>query len=472
MSYKGKIVKNIGFVGIGEAISSFLSYFLVILIARLLGSEGLGIYSFAFAFAGLFAVFYDFGISTFFVREVSSDRKNIEKYFGNYATLKLIFCAIAMLLPMASIIFLKRSLDVTIVVFLAAISLFFQNYSYVARNTFQACQKMQYDSLVRISERVIAFALGLYVLSAGYGLTAFLFVLVISNFASLMVSIFLLRRLQVRFAFKIDYSLFKSILKTSWPFWLSVVFIQIYFQVDTVMLSFLKGYEATGLYNAAYKLINVIAKIPWIIVLVLFPVMSELYANMSKNLLREILEKGMRIMAVLSIPLITGTALLTHRIILFIYKEGFQDAAVVLQILIWTTFFIFLTNLIGWFLNAINMQKTFAYSTGICLVINVILNAALIPRFTYIGASIATLITTIINFSLLYYFNTKSGYYINILEVIAKPAIGSAAMGAFIFFFGGGIHLLALLPLSAFIYFSLLALIGGIKKDDLKGIFS
>lgn len=472
MSLKGKIVKNVTFVSIGEAVSSLLSYFLIIYIARLLGSEGLGIYSFAFAFVGLFAVFYDFGISTFFIREVSSDRKNIEKYFGNYATLKLIFCAIAMLFPMASILFLKRSLDVTIVVFLAAISLFFQNYSYVARNAFQAYQKMQYDSLVRISERVIAFALGLYVLSSGYGLTAFLFVLVISNLASLIVSIFLLKRLQVRFAFKIDYSLWKSILKTSWPFWLSVVFIQIYFQVDTVMLSFLKGYGATGLYNASYKLISVIVKIPWIIVLVLFPVMSELYANVSKNLLKEILEKGMRIMAVLSLPLITGTALLAHRIIFFIYKEGFQDAAVVLQILIWTTFFIFLTNLMGWFLNAINMQKTFAYSTGICLIINVILNAALIPRLSYIGASIATLITIIINFSLLYYFNTKSGYYVNILKVIAKPAVSSAAMGAFIFFFGGSIHLLALFPLSAFIYFSLLALIGGIKKDDLKGIFS
>ncbi len=471
MIFKKKILRNIGFVSMGEAASSLLSYFLVIYIARLLGSEGLGIYSFAFAFVGLFALFYDFGISTFFVKEVSSSRKNIEKYFGNYASLKLIFCVIAMVLPMASILFLKRSLDVSIIVFLASISLFFQNYSYVARNTFQAYQEMSYDAIVRISERVIAFALGLYVLSAGYGLTAFLLVLVFSNLASLIISIMLLKKIRVNFSFKLDYSAWKGILKVSWPFWLSVVFIQIFYQVDTVMLSFMKGYEATGLYNAAYKLINAIAKIPWIIVAVLFPVMSELYSSVSKEPLKKVLEKGMHVMAIMSLPLIIGTMLLADRIIFFIYKDGFHDSAIVLQILIWTTIFVFLSNIIGWFLNAINMQKTFTYATGLSLAINIILNALLIPRFSYIGASIATLATTLINFLLLYYFNAKSGYHIGVLKLLIKPFASAVVMGIFIFFFGSRINLLLLVPVSGIIYLSSLALMGDIKRSDFRGSF-
>ena len=472
MSFKKKIVKNIGFVSIGEAISSLLSYFLIIYIARLLGSEGLGVYSFAFAFVGLFGLFYDFGITAFFIKEVSYNRKNIEKYFGNYASLKLVFCIIAMLLPMISIIFLKRSLDVNIIVYLASISLFFQNYSYVARNTFQAYQEMHYDAFVRIAERIIAFTLGLYVLSSGYGLTAFLLVLVFSNLVSLIISIIFLKKIHVDFNFKVDYSMWKNILKNSWPFWLSFVFIQIYFQVDTVMLSFMKGYEATGLYNAAYKLINAVAKIPWIVVAVLFPVMSELYANLSKEPLKKVLEKGMHVMAIVSIPMIIGVSLLADRIIFFIYKDGFHDSAIVLKILIWTTIFVFLSNIIGWFLNAINMQKIFTYTTGISLIINVILNALLIPYFSYIGASIATLVTTIINFLLLYYFNMKSGYYINIVRLTIKPLMSSVVMGMFIFFFGSRMHILLLIPISVIIYFSLLALMGDIKKDDFNGFLN
>lgn len=471
MSIKKKIIKNVSFVSIGEIISNLLSYFLIIFIARILGSKGLGIYSFAFAFVGLFALFYDFGISTFFIKKVSNNRKNIEKYFGSYAALKLIFCIVAMLLPMISILFLKRSLDVVIIVYLAAISLFFQNYSYVPRNTFQAYQEMWYDTCVRIIERVIAFALGLYVFYKGYGLTAFLFVLVFSNFVAVIASILLLKRLKVKFTLNVNFSLWKNILKISWPFWLSVVFIQIYFQVDTVMLSFMKGYEATGLYNAAYKLINIIAKIPWIIILVLFPLMSELHENVSKKPLKAVLEKGMHAMAALSLPLIIGTILLADRIISFIYKESFKESTIVLQILVLTTFFIFLGNLIGWFLNATNMQRIFAYSTGISLAINVVLNIMLIPHFSYVGASIATVITAVINFLILYYFNVKSFYYINVLKIATKPLIASVAMGTFIFFFGKGVHLLILVPLSTILYLFMLVLMRDITKNDLNGVF-
>lgn len=471
MSLKKNIVKSISFVALGEAVSNVLSYFLIILIARSLGTEGLGIYSFAFAFVGLFVIFYDFGISTFFVKKVSNSRENYEKYFGNYAALKLIFCLVAMLLPMASILFLKRSIDVIVIVYLASISLFFQNYSYVARNTFQAYQAMHYDAIVRIVERVVAFGLGFFVLSNGYGLAAFLYVLVLSNLLSLAASIMLLKKIRVKFSFKADISLWKTMLRNSWPFWLTLIFMQLYFQVDTVMLSFIKGYEATGLYNAAYKLISVMSRIPWVIIIVLFPVMSELYSNLSKALLRQVLEKGIHVMSVLSLPIIFGTAVLADRIIFFIYRDGFQSSALVLQVLIWATFFLFLSTFIGWFLNAIDRQKIFTYSTGASLLANVAMNLILIPKFSYMGASIATLATSIINFSLLHYFNSKYGYHVNILKIITKPLLSSMLMAAFILFFGGRMHLLVLVPVSAMIYFLALVLARDIKKDDFKGIF-
>ncbi len=473
MSLKRKIVKNLGFLTLSEAVSSLLSFFLVVMIARLLGSEGLGIYSFAFAFAGLFLVFYDFGISTFFVREVAKNKKNVEKYFGNYASLRLIFCIVAMLLPMASILFMKRSLDVVVVVYLASIALFFQNYSFVARNAFQAYQEMSYDAITRVLERLIAFGLGWYVLNAGYGLTAFLLVLVFSNLISLIATILLLSRINIKFSLRLDLKVWKDMLKTSWPFWLSLIFTQIYFQIDTVMLSFMKGYEATGLYNAAYKLLNVISKGPLILISVLFPAMSQLFANISKQkeLLRQTLQKGMQLLVVLGLPLIFGVTLLADRMIFFVYEQEFRESAAVLQVLIFAIFFMILSHLIGWFLNATNRQKFFTYSTGFCCIFNIALNAILIPPFSYVGASIATVLTALLNFVLLYYFSIREGYFINVLKLMARPLISSAIMGAFIFFWGARIHLLVLVPASAAIYFVLLALTGEIKKDDLKGIF-
>ncbi len=470
MSLKKHIVKNISFVTFAEVISNILSYFLIVLLARNLGAEQLGIYSFAFAFAGFFTFAYDFGISYFYVTSVSKDRANANKYIGQYASLKLIFCLLTLGLPMLSLLFMARGPTVNLIIFLAAISLFFQNYSYVARNTFSSFQQMKYEAAVRIAERAIAFAIGISVLLAGYGLMPFMIVLVISNAIATLYSLYLLRKLDVHFSLKIDVPMWKTMLKTSWTFWLSSVFIIIYFQVDTIMLTLMKGYEASGFYNAAYKLINVISKIPWILVFVLFPIMAEMHAKMSKKLLRMVLEKGMYAMAAVSFPLMVGATLIADKIILFMYEEGFTQSIIVLQILIWTTVFLFLGNMVGWFLNAIKKPHIFAYTTGICLFINVALNALLIPKFSYIGASAATVITAFVNFCLLYYYALKENYGVGIVRMCAKPILASAAMGAFIYFLGKDMNLFIVLPIAALIYFGALYLIGGIKKEDIKGI--
>src|SRR3989338_750321 len=117
------------------------------------------------------------------------------------------------------------------------------------------------------------------------------------------------------------------------------------------------------------------------------------------------------------------------------------------------------------------MQKTFAYITGSCLIINVLLNIFLIPPYSYVGASIATVITSLINFLLLYYYSIKAGYHVNIPRIIAKPLASSIVMAAFIFFFGAKIHLLALVPIACLIYLSLLVLLRDITQDDITGIF-
>ncbi|MBI1935169.1 flippase [Candidatus Woesearchaeota archaeon] len=470
MSLQKKILRNLSFVTIGEIVSNLLSYFLIILIARKLGTEGLGIYSFAFAFVGLFAVLNDFGLSTFFVREVAKKKEDVVNYFGNYAAMRLILCILSLLLPLVIILFLKRSHEVIVVVYLASFIFFMQTYSYVPRNAFLAFQEMKYDSIVKVAERVFAFILGIYALLAGYGLVGFLAALAISNLIALAISILLLKKISVGFRLRFDYKLWKSMIYASWPFWLTWVFLQIYFQIDTVMLSFIKGYEATGIYNAAYKLIFVIDKIPLAVGMVLFPVMSELHAS-SKKLLKRTLEKGMHLLSIISFPIAAGITVISSRIILFIYKSGFEKSTITLQILIWTTIFMFFSYLIGWFLNAIDKQKVFAYSTGFCLLMNVILNALLIPKFSYIGASAATLATAALNFAVLYYFTVKAGYFDNILRFAIRPVIASALMALFIVFFGGSVHIIALIPIAALIYLLLLALMGDIKREDFQSIF-
>lgn len=465
MSLKLHILKNISFVTVAELISNLLSYFLIIFIARQLGATDLGIYSFAFAFAGIFTFAYDFGISYFFIRKVSENRKHAKKYFGHYASLKLFFCLITMILPIIALLFLERGTTVNTIVILAASSLFFQNYSYVARNTYSAFQEFRYEAYVRVLERVLAFIFGLSVLYLGYGLLGFMIVLAFSSLTSSLYSFHLLKKLDVKFTLTIDTNAYKQMIKTGWLFWLSSVFIIIYFQIDTIMLSFMKGYEATGYYNAAYKLINVISKFPWIIVFVLFPVMSEAHSKMPKQVLKSILAKGMQVMVIVGFPLMVGTTLLAKDIIFFIYKENFEASIILLQILVWTSAFLFLSNILGWFFGSVGKSRIFTYTTGFCLVLNASLNYFLIPPLSSIGASIATVVTSCVNFILLYYFSIRENYAVSLRKTMLRPFLGSLAMGVCIFLLEPYIHFMMLIPIGVLVYFVSLLLLGDLRED-------
>src|SRR3989344_4804478 len=425
MSLKKTIVKNISLVAFSEVLSSILSYVLIVLVARLLGPEELGIYSFTFAFAGIFTFLYDFGISYFYITKVSQDRANARKYFGQYASLKLVFCILTMIAPMVAILFTGQEKGVMLLVFLAAVSLFFQNYSYEAG--------------VRIMERIIAFGLGVTVLLQGHGLFAFLVVLVLSNFFSVVLSIYFLRKLAVPFSLVVNVPTWKMMVRTSWPLWLSTVFLTVYFQVDTVMISFIQGHEATGIYNAAYKLINVFSKIPWIMILV-------------------------------GIPLVVGITAIAGNVISLVYGTGFSGAVLVLQILVWATAFLFLGNMAGWFFNSIGKPKVFTWVTGVCLSLNLALNLVLIPKFSYLGAAVATVSTAFLNCVLLLWAIKKEGYSLTLFHLSVKPLFASLVMGVVAIALRDVLHVFLLVPIAMTVYVAVLIMVKGIRREDIEGM--
>ena len=108
MSLSKTVLKNIGYLSLGELITYALSFLLIVAISRYLGASGLGKYSFAFAFVSLIAAFSDFGLNTFSVRSVSRNRKKAQKYFSNYLGMKIIISIVAFFVPIV-IIFLQLS---------------------------------------------------------------------------------------------------------------------------------------------------------------------------------------------------------------------------------------------------------------------------------------------------------------------------------------------------------------------------
>ena len=82
------------------------------------------------------------------------------------------------------------------------------------------------------------------------------------------------------------------------------------------------------------------------------------------------------------------------------------------------------------------------------------------------GAAIATVITEVAVFVLLYYFASKNGYTAEIIRQALKPIIAGVAMALAIVYLLSGLHLLLVIPLAAALYFAVLFILGGIGKEE------
>ncbi|NIS38808.1 oligosaccharide flippase family protein, partial [Candidatus Saccharibacteria bacterium] len=82
MTFGERIVKNSAVLTASHVLSKLINLALVLILTRLLGSDGFGIYSFSLAFVMLFMVFTHLGINTLLIREIARDKSRAKELVG------------------------------------------------------------------------------------------------------------------------------------------------------------------------------------------------------------------------------------------------------------------------------------------------------------------------------------------------------------------------------------------------------
>ncbi len=465
MSDAKSIAKNVASLYVGEILSQILTFFLVVSIARYFGDVGLGKYSFTFSFVAFFLIFADMGLPILLTKEVAKNRQLTRDYMTKTFTLKVILNIIAFSITILAILISRRDYETILLVILAAIAMFFYNLAGMYRAIFQAYELMKYESYSRIVERLLASSVAILLIYRGYGILSLFIVLILSNVVYYLLLHVLITLKISKISLTVDVNLWKQNLMASMPFWITNVFLSIYFRIDTIMLGFMKDFAATGWYNAAVKIVEVLTRIPFLLINAVFPTLAKFH-KLSYPKTKLLYEKSFYYMLIVALPITTGLIMLTERIILNVYSPDFRNSIIALQILAASLIFVFVNYLMGYLLNAIDKQRLFTLTAGVTTAFNVILNIILIPKYSYIGAAAATLASEVLNFGMLYYFTSKNKFNINLLRFLIKPIIANLAMIVLIIYFRN-LHLILLIALSGIAYFFVLLIIRGFGKDEI-----
>lgn len=468
MTVTQTIAKNTLFLMVAKLVGMVLGFFYVMYVARYLGAEKYGILSFALSFAAISSIFLNLGFGILTTREVSRNKELGGKFIGNFVLIKLILSLIVFASVAGAVKFLNYPEQTSRIIYLIFFSAIIGSYSSLFQSIFQAFQKMEYISIGQILNNIMMFFGALLLISNDFDITGFALLYLIVSLIIFGYNYIFSTWKFVTPTYAINLNFCKNIVKDALPFCLTIIISVLFFHIDILMLTEIKGNEATGLYNSACVIIISIISLAEVFVYAIFPVASKYFIS-SQNSLEFLLEKSSKYLCIAAFPSSVGIILLAPKIILLIYGAEFAEAAIVLQVLGLYLPLRFISHSTGWTLAAINKEPLRTVSAGLSICLNIILNIILIPKLGMVGAGIATVISQIILFSLYFYFTARFFYKLPLHKIMVKPLISSLVMGMFILLFND-LNLFIIIILSGILYLLVLHFIKGFDFED-KRIF-
>ena len=466
LSEKTTIAKNAGALVMADVITIILEALLTITIARKLGVAHFGLLAFAVSFTRLFGFFTRFGFKYLISRDVAKEPDKTGHYLGSILVVKLLL-SVAILLVIISILQFTHYDSVKItVIYIAMFVVILDSFIEFLNSFFRAYQKAEYEALVKTILHVLTVTSGLTVLFLGYGVVSLISVRFLVYFFTFVFCFSLVVKKTSKPNFSIQRSHILYLIKSSLPFAMVGVFVVINTQMGTILLSFIKGDEATGWYSAAHRLCGVVGFIPVAFVGAVLPAMSKFSHQNLKHKLIKTYEGTIKSLIIIILPIAVGTSILADHFILMIYGTGFQESIIVLRILIWLLVFSFVNH---GFLSAfatINKEKTFVRFQFIGTIIHFCLNISLIPILGVVGVSIAAVFSQMVTFIFSAFFLSKHFHHIRIRDMFMKPASAVLTMGVFLLIFRS-LNAIILVLLSIVIYCITLVLFRTFSTDEL-----
>lgn len=382
-------------VGMG---ASFLSF---VLVARVLGSEALGLYGFLIAFIVTAVTLADFGTTASFTRGIAEERnRDAAGYLGNFLVLRCVLAMAILALGVSVAMVIKPELRHPLLIACAVVPLLAARFFEPVYQVFGRARYAFYSSLVLGASRLTLAAVLL--LGLQVGLTGYMYGYAAAQLIYTVFALWLMFRL-VRPRFEIRRERLRSIALLAAPIGVAEIFNALYARADVIMLSYLRSAHEVGVYNAAFALLDLSVVVAVTVTMPLVPLLTRRIAED-----REAARAGCaRIMEIAVIACAPGAILLAYvaePLMLMIYGPEFADSAPLIVVFGWL-FLLTLCFMIGSSINLATGNVGHGYwSSAATAALNIALNFVLIPRYGPVGAAWATAASLLLKLAVSQYY--------------------------------------------------------------------
>lgn len=204
-----------------------------------------------------------------------------------------------------------------------------------------------------------------------------------------------------------------------------------YLQVDKAMIEWFTGNTAQiSFYDQAEKIINIPLALITVLSSVMMPRVANEFRKKNYSMIAMLLSKAGRFSLLLAFPLMVGLFIISKQFIPWYLGTEYLPTAHAMMILAPIVLFNSLSSISGaQYFTATNQIRVLMKAYVSAAIINVVVNALLIPTYGYVGAAIATVASSFISVVVQYYYLLKQIKLDEFLKYSLIYAIGSFIMG-------------------------------------------
>ena len=410
-----------------------VGFVMAVLLARYLGPEQFGVLSYAIAMTAIFASAGHMGLAGLVVREVVRKPEIIPETLGTTFVLKLSGTVVGFALVLLyALLFEEIGGTEFWMLLIVASAIFFQTFD-VVEYWFQSQVQARYPAIAKSSAVLLAAAIKLLLIFSGAGLMAFAFAHTVQfMIAALLLTLLYKGTTRLSLTdWTASFAKAKELLSQGWIIYLGSIFAVIYMKIDQVMLKWMIGAEAVGVYAVAAQLSEAWYFLPTAIVASFFPRLIKLHASAPERFKLR-MQQLFDMLCIFAIAVALLVTLVAEPLISLLFGAEYLQSASILGIHVWGGVFIFMRALFSrWIL--IEGALMFSLITqGLGALANIGLNLLLIPRYGGEGAALATVLSYAIAswIALLAHPKTRPVFYMMTKSFFSPLRYAVSAAGA------------------------------------------
>lgn len=377
---------------VGSWVGRIANFLFMVYVVRGLGESEWGKYATVIAFAGLFGVFFEWGVTQYLQREVARDPSTAQDLFWNAVAFRLILALIGVLLISGLAFGFGYELSLVAGMFAFSCTFFLAAFLAPMEALLTGNERFDLATAVEITGQFLNILFAWLLLKLRLGFMA----LILANFIVMPIQIgmtaWLIQRSGIGWPSpRVRPGVWTLLFQRAFPFGFTSIALSFNYNIDTVILSRFHSTAVVGWYNVAYRLVFNFYSVVKGVYTALKPSMAREHAIDPKRVQRWVWSI-VQLVALGSLPVAFTVSVLSPQLIALLYGEAYAPSARILQILIWDLPLVMFNALCGNITAAIRLERPAAWIYGISTAMGTVLYLTFIPAY---GAQAAAIITVL-----------------------------------------------------------------------------